>query len=74
VLFDFSLLILYTIINNYTIRILKGPQLLLFIVKHSPKIILFLAVTAVVAGVLMQEPSKVFDQAIRVCLSCIGIG
>jgi hypothetical protein len=45
-----------------------------FIVTHSPKIVFLLAVLSLAAGVLLREPAAVFDQAIRICLSCIGIG
>ncbi|MCX5897397.1 MAG: CD1871A family CXXC motif-containing protein [Proteobacteria bacterium] len=48
--------------------------MLKFIVRHSPIIIFLLAVVSIIAGVLLREPSRVFDQAIRICLSCIGIG
>jgi hypothetical protein len=45
-----------------------------FVVKHSPKILFLLAAVSILSGVLLREPSVVFDQAIRICLSCIGIG
>ena len=48
--------------------------MLQLIVRHRATIIFLLALISMIAGVLLQEPSKVFDQAIRICLSCIGIG
>jgi cation transporter-like permease len=44
------------------------------IVRHRATITFLLALISMFAGVLLQEHAKVFDQAIRICLSCIGIG
>jgi len=40
---------------------------------HSPKLIFILALAGMLLGIFLQEPLKVFDQAIRICLSCIGL-
>lgn len=48
--------------------------MLQLIVRHCSSILFLLALISMIAGVLMQEHAKVFDQAIRICLSCIGIG
>lgn len=47
--------------------------MLKFIAIHSPKLIFILALAGMLLGILLQEPLKVFDQAIRICLSCIGL-
>jgi hypothetical protein len=50
-----------------------GTPVLKFITINSPKLIFVLALLALLLGVFLQEPLKVFDQAIRICLSCIGL-
>ncbi len=36
--------------------------------------ILFCALTFLVVGILLDEPTQVMDKAIRICLECIGVG
>lgn len=47
--------------------------MLQLIKMNMPKLIFILAVLVMLLGIFLQEPMKVFDQAIRICLSCIGI-
>jgi hypothetical protein len=44
-----------------------------FIATNSPKLIFVVALLGMLLGIVLQEPLKVFDQAIRICLSCIGL-
>ncbi|MCX5895397.1 MAG: CD1871A family CXXC motif-containing protein [Proteobacteria bacterium] len=45
-----------------------------FIRAYISEIVLLAAVTCLLGGMYLQEPIMVFDQAIRICLACIGIG
>jgi len=45
-----------------------------FFKRHLSKIVLFIAVSFIIAGIAMNEPVRIFDHAIRICLGCIGIG
>ena len=47
--------------------------MLKYITINCPKLIFVLALIVMLLGILLQEPLKVFDQAIRICLSCIGL-
>lgn len=42
--------------------------------NRKPLIVISIFVVIWLAGILTEEPRQVLAQAIRVCLSCIGIG
>ena len=43
-------------------------------VEKTPFIVLFLFIILLFIGVVTGEPGRVLEQAVQVCLSCIGIG
>jgi len=43
-------------------------------VDRKPFLVLFLFIVLLFAGILTGEPGRVLEQAVQVCLSCIGIG
>jgi len=43
-------------------------------IKKTPFVIITVFIVIMVAGILTNEPKRVLEQAISVCLSCIGIG
>ena len=42
--------------------------------RKAPFFVIFFFLLCVCVGIAVDEPSRVFEQAVRVCLSCIGIG
>lgn len=45
-----------------------------YTVRKAPFIVILLAMLVGLAGIATGEPLRVWEQAIRVCLSCIGVG
>lgn len=43
-------------------------------IRKGPFILLSLFLLLWIAGVATGEPARVLEQAVQVCLSCIGIG
>ena len=43
-------------------------------IKKAPFIIISAFIVLWLVGILADEPRQVLSQAIRICLSCIGIG
>lgn len=43
-------------------------------IRKAPVIVLGFFVLLWIAGVAAGEPARVLEQAVQVCLSCIGIG
>lgn len=42
--------------------------------RKAPFFVIFFFVICMCVGIAADEPARVFEQAVRVCLSCIGIG
>ncbi|MDA8159382.1 MAG: hypothetical protein M0T76_01455 [Desulfobacteraceae bacterium] len=42
--------------------------------RKAPLIVIFLFLLLALAGIALNEPHRVLEQAWQVCLSCIGIG
>ncbi len=42
--------------------------------RKAPFFVIFFFVICMCIGIAADEPARVFEQAVRVCLSCIGIG
>ncbi len=42
--------------------------------RKAPVVIIFLFLLLWLAGIAADEPTRVLEQAVQVCLSCIGIG
>lgn len=36
--------------------------------------VLIIAIVMIGMGIYLQQPQQIFQQAIRICLECIGIG
>lgn len=47
----------------------KQPKL-----RKAPYFVLSFFLLLWIAGVVSDEPARVLEQAVRICLSCIGIG
>lgn len=45
-----------------------------FKIRKSPFIVLSVFLVVWMAGIATGEPARVLEQALQVCLSCIGIG
>ena len=43
-------------------------------IKITPFVVIIIFFILGVIGVLLDEPSRVLNQATQICLSCIGIG
>ena len=43
-------------------------------IRRAPYFVLSFFVLLWLAGVIAGEPERVLEQAVRICLSCIGIG
>jgi len=43
-------------------------------IRQAPFVVIFAFLLLWLAGVASGEPGRVLEQAIQVCLSCIGIG
>lgn len=43
-------------------------------IKKTPFVVLSLFIVILLAGIVTGEPKRVLDQAVQICLSCIGIG
>lgn len=42
--------------------------------RHAPLVTILLFLLMAMAGIALNEPGRVMEQAWQVCLSCIGIG
>lgn len=42
--------------------------------RKAPLVLSTLFLVLFLAGIAVQEPGRVLEQALQVCLSCIGIG
>ncbi len=42
--------------------------------RHIPLITTVIAVIMIAAGIYTGEPAEVWQKAVSICLSCIGIG
>lgn len=43
------------------------------IMRFLPLILIGFGITSLVYGIVIDEPQAVFDIAIRICLSCMGL-
>lgn len=43
-------------------------------VRKAPFVVISLFLFMAMAGIMLNEPGRVLEQAWQVCLSCIGIG
>jgi len=43
-------------------------------VRKGPFIVLSISLLLSFIGIALEEPGRVLEQAVQVCLSCIGIG
>ncbi len=43
-------------------------------IRRAPFVAIFIFLVLGAVGISLGEPSRVFEQATRICLSCIGIG
>ncbi len=43
-------------------------------IRKAPFFLISAFLLLLLAGILTEEPSRVLEQAINICLSCIGIG
>ena len=46
----------------------------LYPIRKTPFVVLFFFLMIWLAGVMSGEPKRVLEQALQICLSCIGIG
>lgn len=42
--------------------------------RKAPFALLFIFMIMLLAGIATGEPGRVLEQAVKICLSCIGIG
>lgn len=45
-----------------------------FKIEKIPFVVIFFFILIWIAGVVSGEPTRVLEQAVQICLSCIGIG
>jgi len=45
-----------------------------FKLRKAPYFVLSFFLLLWIAGVIAEEPARVLEQAVQICLSCIGIG
>ena len=45
-----------------------------FLIRNLPTIVLIVSMSLLIAGIYLNEPRRVFNAAISICLACIGIG
>ena len=45
-----------------------------FIPRKAPFVLIALFLLLWLAGIVLEEPARVLEQAKSICLSCIGIG
>jgi len=42
--------------------------------RQAPFYVIFFFLVCLIVGIAANEPRRILEQAVRVCLSCIGIG
>ncbi|ADH86991.1 CD1871A family CXXC motif-containing protein [Desulfurivibrio alkaliphilus] len=43
-------------------------------IRHAPFVVILVFMLMGIVGIAAGEPRRVLEQAIQVCLSCIGVG
>ena len=43
-------------------------------IRKAPFVTILVFLVVGIVGIMTDEPGRVFEQAVQVCLSCIGIG
>ena len=51
-----------------------GTSMCRFLIRNLPTIVLIVSMSLLIAGIYLNEPRRVFNAAISICLACIGIG
>ena len=52
----------------------RGLRLKKHRVRRGPVVVIMVFLLLWFAGIALEEPRRVLEQAVQVCLSCIGIG